>query len=390
MIFDAAEYRARLAKTRAGMAREGVDVLVESDPANMFYLTGYDGWSFYIPQAVILLLEDSEPLWIGRGLDLNGARRTAFMGHENIMAYPEDLFERPDDRHPMQFVAREIERRGRGRTRIGLARDCQFFTARSRDALTASLPNARFVDCDLLVNRVRLVKSPAEIALMADASRITERIMAAFFEVVRPGVRECDAAAEIHKAQTMGTAEFGGDYPASIPFLAAGPNSATTHLTWSDRRFTDNEVACLQASGVRHRYHSPMARTLHLGRPPKRLVEMNDIVLEGMEATLAAATPGRACEDVEAVWRGVIARYGLTKESRIAYSVGIGYPPDWGERTASFRPGDKTVLEPNMTFHLFLGMWMEDWGFAVSETIRITGTGAEAMASVPRGLRVKD
>jgi Xaa-Pro aminopeptidase len=234
------------------------------------------------------------------------------------------------------------------------------------------------------------VKSPAEIALMADASRITERIMAAFFEVVRPGVRECDAAAEIHRVQTTGTPEFGGDYPASIPFLASGPHSATTHLTWTDRRFTDNETACLQASGVRHRYHSPMARTLHLGTPPKKLVDMNKIVLEGMDATLEAAKPGNACEEVEAVWRASIARYGLTKESRIAYPVGIGYPPDWGERTASFRPGDKTVLEPNMTFHLFLGMWMEDWGFAVSETIRIAEAGAVPMASVPRGLHVKN
>jgi ectoine hydrolase len=388
MIFDRTEYEGRIAKARASMARHGIDVLVECDPANMFYLTGYDGWSFYIPQAVILPLEGAEPLWIGRGLDLNGARLTTFLKRENILAYPEDLFERTD-RHPMQFFAGEMERCGWAKKTIGITRDCQQFTTRSREALIAALPNARFVDCDLLVNRLRLVKSPAEIAFMSDASRITERIMATFFEEVQPGVRECDVSAEVHKVQTMGTSAYAGDYPASIPFFASGPQSATTHLTWTDRRFTGDETVSLQASGVRARYHSPMARTMHLGKPPQKLVDMNAIVLEGMEATLAAARPGVTCEAVEAVWRAAIARHGLTKESRIAYPVGIGYPPDWGERTASFRPGDRTILEPNMTFHLFLGMWMEDWGFAISETIRITDTGAAPLANVPRGLHVK-
>ena len=69
MVFDAAEYAERLARVRLRMMRLGIDVLVESDPANMYYLTGYDGWSFYIPQAVILPLEKTDPLWIGRGLD---------------------------------------------------------------------------------------------------------------------------------------------------------------------------------------------------------------------------------------------------------------------------------------------------------------------------------
>ena len=387
MLFEAKEYADRLRRVRARMARQGIDLLVESDPANMFYLSGYDGWSFYIPQAVILPVAEEEPLWIGRGLDINGARLTSWLKRENILAYPEDLFERAD-RHPMQFFAAEIDKRGWGKGTVGIARDCQAMTARSRDALMAALPNARFKDSDGIVNWERLVKSPAELSYMRDAARITERLMDSFFQSVRPGVRECDAAAIVQKVATEGTAEFAGDYPASIPFFACGPNTATTHLTWSERRFGANETAILQASGVRRRYHAPMARRMQLGKPPAKLVEMDKIVRGGMDETMAAAKPGNTCEAVEAVWRAALARHGLTKESRIAYPVGIGYPPDWGERTASFRPGDKTVLAPDMTFHLFLGVWMEDWGFAVSETIRITDNGAEALASVPRALRV--
>ena len=76
----------------------------------------------------------------------------------------------------------------------------------------------------------------------------------------------------------------------------------------------------------------------------------------------AAVRVGATCEGVEAAWREVIAHHGLSKSGRIGYSIGVGYPPDWGERTMSLRPGDTTVLEANMTFHMILGIWMDGWG----------------------------
>ena len=102
--------------------------------------------------------------------------------------------------------------------------------------------------------------------------------------------------------------------------------------------------------------------------------------------TLAAIKPGMRCEEVELVWREHIAKAGLEKESRIGYSMGLNYPPDWGEHTASLRPGDQTVLEPNMTFHMILGMWMENYGFECSESFRVTEKGCETFANFPRKL----
>ena len=85
----------------------------------------------------------------------------------------------------------------------------------------------------------------------------------------------------------------------------------------------------------------------------------------------------------------MIARAGYEKRSRIGYSIGLNYPPDWAEQTASMRPGDTTVLEPNMCFHLMLGMWMEDWGYELSETIRITEAEPELLTEFPQQLFVK-
>ena len=84
------------------------------------------------------------------------------------------------------------------------------------------------------------------------------------------------------------------------------------------------------------------------------------------------------------------AKAGLEKESRIGYAMGLNYPPDWGEHTASLRPGDNTILTTNMTFHMILGMWMDDYGFECSESFRVTENGCETLADFPRKLFLID
>jgi Xaa-Pro aminopeptidase len=85
----------------------------------------------------------------------------------------------------------------------------------------------------------------------------------------------------------------------------------------------------------------------------------------------------------------VIARHGIEKDSRIGYPVGIGYPPTWGELTASIRAGDRTELQPNMTFHCIPAIWMEKYGLVISETFAVTENGAECFADFPRTLLSK-
>jgi DNA (cytosine-5)-methyltransferase 1 len=111
-------------------------------------------------------------------------------------------------------------------------------------------------------------------------------------------------------------------------------------------------------------------------------------VLEGMEAGLEVARPGRTCEDIANAFFAVLGRWGIVKDNRTGYSIGLSYPPDWGERTMSLRPGDRTPLEPGMTFHFMTGLWLDDWGFEMSESIVIEERGARCLARVPRELFV--
>jgi len=386
--FERSEYEARIARVKASMDVHGIDVLVAADPANMNYLTGYDGWSFYTPQAVVVAGSLDEPICIVRGIDANGARATTFLADENIIGYPDHYVQNPDC-HPMDCVAEEITRRGLGNATIGVEMDAYYYSAAAHAALIQGLPNASFKNANVLVNWVRIVKSPREIDYMRQAARIMDRVMQTAIDTIAPGVRQCDAVAGIYHAQVAGIDDYGGGYTALCPMLPTGKGTSTPHLTWSDDVFEVGQPTILELAATRFHYHCPQARTLFLGQPPQRLVDVSKYVVDGLDAALGAVRPGVTCEEVEAAWREAIAGSGLVKDSRIGYSCGLNYPPDWGEHTASLRPGDRTVMEPDMTFHCIPGIWGDDWGIEISECFRVTDDGAEPLCTTPRQLFIK-
>jgi ectoine hydrolase len=387
--FPETEYADRLAKTRAEMERRSLDVLLVTDPANMYYLTGYDAWSFYVTQAVIVPLAEEPPIWVGRGMDAPSAVITTGLPRERILTYADDYVESPT-KHPMQHIGKVLAESGWGRARIGVESDAYYFTARQLQVLRESLPEAEFPDAYLLVNWIRTVKSPQEIVYMRQAARILERVMRVAVDAVNVGTRECDAAALISQAQISGTPEYGGDAPAAFPAILSGEKAGTPHSSWSDAPFRADTATCLELSGCRLRYHCAMSRTVYLGTPPDEIKRLAEVVREGMADALAAAGPGRQCQDVEAAWRQTIGRAGYVKPSRIGYSIGVNYPPNWADHTASLRAGDTTEMVPDMTFHLMLGMWMDGWGYEASETFRVTEDGYELFAHFPQQLFVKD
>ncbi|TWH01757.1 ectoine hydrolase [Nocardioides sp. J9] len=385
--FDASEYDARLAKTRTAMAESGFDVLVVGDPANINYLTGYNAWSFYTPQ-VLIIPAAGDLVFYTREVDASGAVMTTRLSESQVRAFPERYVHQPDC-HPMDWIAADMMEKDLGRGTVAVEMDTAYYTVRAHKSLENGLPGATIVSAQELVNWVRSVKSDLEIAKMRTAGKIMTNVMTTALDFIEPGVRQCDAVAEIYATAVRGLPDAGGDFTAIVPMIPTGPGTGIPHLTWSDKPFKQGEATVLELGACYERYHSPLARTIFLGQPPERLVSTADIVSEGMEAALAAVRPGVLAEDVERAWRDVISRYGLTKATRIGYSIGVGYPPDWGERTISLRPGDKTALVPNMTFHMILGMWMDGWGYELSESFVVTETGHERFASVPWGLTVK-
>jgi len=386
--FTRAEYATRLAKTRAAMATEGIDLLYVSDPSNMAWLTGYDGWSFYVHQGV-LVPPEGEPVWFGRGQDANGAKRTAYLAADNIVGYA-DHYVQSTERHPMDFLSTVIADRGWGKLVIGVEMDNYWFSAAAFAALQKHLPNARFVDATALVNWQRAVKSPQELDYMRIAAKIVGAMHQRIVDRIEPGMRKCDLVAEILDAGTRGVEGYGGDYPAIVPLLPSGADASAPHLTWDDRPMRRGEGTFFEIAGCYKRYHCPLSRTVFLGKPTDAFRDAEKATLEGMEAGLAAAKPGNTCEDIANAFFAVLKKYGITKDNRTGYPIGLSYPPDWGERTMSLRPGDRTELKPGMTFHFMTGLWLEDMGLEITESIAISDTGYDLLADVPRQLFVKD
>ena len=389
--FTLREYGERLQRVQAVLAGRDVEALVVADPANIYYLTGYNAWSFYTPQCLVVPTT-GVPHLFARAMDAQGAHYTAALGPHEIHGYPESLIHRPDE-HPFDWIAEQgvdlgVLPRGPGH-RIAAELDAHFFSARGFLALQQGLAGTEIIDSQELVNWVRLVKSPAEQDMLRYAGQIAEHVMLTALGAIEAGRRQCDIIADIQHAQTAGLEGFGGDYPAIVPMLPTGATAGTPHLTWSDRVMRHGEAATIELAGVYQRYHAPLARTVSLGKPPSYLADCASAVTEGYEALAEELRPGRTPHDVHAAFTRSIGRHGLTKESRIGYSIGIGYPPDWGERTVSLRAGSETVLEAGMAFHVILGMWMDGWGYETSEPVLITSDGVRRLTSVPGGLTVK-
>ena len=374
--------------TKQKMNDNGVEVLIVTDPANMNYITGFDGWSFYVHQGLIVMIDQDEPIWFGRGQDGNAARLTTWLSEENIKAYTDDYVQSLV-KHPMDFVSDIIKERGYQNKIVGTEMDTYYYTAKCQERLVANLPNARFKDATNLVNWVKIVKSDIEIDYIKKAAVIVENTMQTAFDSINVGVRQNEAAANVYHTQIYGTKEYGGDYTAIAPLMPSGIRTSTPHLSWTDEPYKDGDTVIVEIAGNYRRYHCPLSRTVILGEATQKVQDLASVVVEGISATLDIIKPGITCEDIERAWAKSIAKSGFIKDSRVGYSFGLAYPPDWGEHTISLRPGDKTILQPNMTFHFMPGIWLDDCGVDISEPIRITETGVELLTNYPRRLLIK-
>ncbi|WP_299843373.1 M24 family metallopeptidase [uncultured Jannaschia sp.] len=382
--FPTAEYLDRLARARGAMERRGLSALLVTDPSNMNWLTGYDGWSFYVHQGVVLSL-DAAPVWWGRGMDAAGALRTVWMPADRIEGYP-DIYVQNPDAHPMETLA-PLLRRAAGEGAIGVEMDNYYYSAKAHAVLSERLGALR--DATGLVNWCRAVKSPAELVYMRRAARIVERMHATIREMAEPGLPKNALVAEIYRAGIEGADGQWGDYPAIVPMAPSGLDATAPHLTWDDRPLKRGEATFFEIAGVHRRYHCPQSRTLFLGEPAAHFRRAEEAVLAATEAGLAAVRPGNTCGDVARAFNGRLNAAGFEKESRCGYSIGLSYPPDWGERTMSFRGDDRTVLEPGMAFHFMPALWLDDGGIEMTEPVLVTETGAERLCDTPTGLWVK-
>ena len=388
MLFTVDEYKKRLKKVQSSMQEKGIELLISQDTANMNYLTGYDAWSFYYAQCVIVHVNAEEPICFVRAQDAGGAYIKTYLKDENIIKYHEKYIHTWPS-HPYDNLVEIIKQRKWDKLSIGLEMDSHYFTAYCYEKIKQGLPNAKLKDSERLVNWVRLVKSNAEINYMKSAALISQKGMKTAMETINPGVRQCDAVAEIQRTLFKGTPEFGGEYSGITTLLPTGKGTSASHLTATQDKFVEGEATIVEISGVYKRYHVPLARTVLLGKPEQKKVDAMKATIEALETGISVVKPGNTADDVAQKFWGVLDKYNIKKESRTGYSIGIGYPPDWGEHTLNISKGDKTILQPNVTFHMIAVMQFGDWGVEASESVRVTETGSQLFCNMSKELHIK-
>ncbi|MDC0031724.1 M24 family metallopeptidase [Candidatus Pelagibacter sp.] len=388
MLFTKDEYKKRLKKVQIAMQDKGIELLISHDTANMNYLTGYDAWSFYYAQCVLVHVNADEPICFVRAQDAGGAYIKTYLKDENIIQYHEKYIH-TWPLHPYDYLVETIKDRKWDKLNIGLEMDSHYFTAFCYEKIKQGLPNSKIKDSDRLVNWARLVKSEAEINLMKSAAIISQKGMKTAMEVINPGVRQCDAVGEIQKSLFYGTPEFGGEYSSIATLLPTGKGTSASHLTATQDKFVTGEATIVELSGVYKRYHVPMARTVLLGKAEQKKIDAMKATNEALDAGFSVVRAGNTADDVAQKFWGVLDKYNIKKDSRTGYSIGIGYPPDWGEQTLNISKGDKTVLQPNVTFHMIAVMQFGEWGVEASESVRVTENGHELFCNFSRDLNIK-
>lgn len=376
IAFPMIEYERRLKQLRQDMDDYGIDAMMVTTPHNICYLSGFDSVGYYYFNALIVP-RDGEPFAVPRLLEDSG-----------INAYTWIEISRPyqDFEDPMDKVRDALAEFNLLDKKIGYEKSCWFFTAVQQERLFSKCPKTKFIDASGIVEKSRLIKSDYEVEMIKRAALATEAGMKAGIAAVRAGVTENDVAAEIQYAMT----KAGSEWPAIAPFVASGSRGAIGHATWSGRVIQQDELVFLEIAGAVRRYHAPMMRTVAVGNVNPKLYECEKLVMEAFDAAVDAIKPGVPAGEVDAVTRRIIAKstIGAQQSSRVAYSVGIGMSPDWGEgQILSMQPKEERPLRENMTFHLL--PWVQIpgiGGVGITETIRVTSNGCEILTNFERKL----
>ncbi|MFN8590583.1 MAG: Xaa-Pro peptidase family protein [Thermomicrobiales bacterium] len=378
LFFSLEEYRERLAKLRAGMAARGLDVLLVHTPENIYYLSGYQTPGYYTYQCIIVPLA-GEPIMFTRYLEETNVRGLSWI---DTRAYYLDT------QDPAAETIRTLQEHGLTDKTIGVEESAWFLSIADYRKLQEGLPNATFVDASGSVEHLRLIKSDQEIAYIRQAAVACDDGMRRAIEIAAEGVSEDDLALALY----AGAFVHGSEYMSLPPFVASGYRSALAHATWSGRKLERGDVVFLEHAGVIHRYSAALIRCLSVGEPSEKVKRMDEAARAGLRAAIATAAPGVPANVVDRACRGAIRDLGFGDyfRHRTGYSIGINFPPDWGEgHIMSIKETETRPLEVGMTFHCVPGLF--DYGHAAvgcSQTILITENGCEPLSTIPEQLFV--
>ena len=379
--FDAKEFAERRVRSCSALAEQGLDGLLIFRQESMYYLTGYDTFGYVFFQC-LLLEADGRTTLLTRAPDLRQAQQTSDISDIRIWV---DL----PDANPAEILREILEERGLKGAKLGVEYEAYGLTAANGRRLEAALAGfASLTDASLLVSRLRLVKSPAEIAYLRRAGELADAALTAAEGLAKPGGYEGDILAEMQGAIYRG----GGDDPANEFIIGSGPQALLCRYHTGRRHLEANDQLTLEWAGVYRHYHAAMMRTLTIGDRPDKQREMHAAAKDALLAVEDKLRPGNTVGEAFDAHAATLDKAGY-REARMnacGYSMGTTFAPNWMDWPMLYH-GNPVVLRPGMVFFVHIIIFDSEAGLAMTlgRSSLIGETASETLSQASLDLDVQ-
>jgi Xaa-Pro aminopeptidase len=358
----------RVARVRAEMEAQGVDVVLLSVGPDLPYLTGNEAMPLERLTMLVLPRDGDAVLVVPR---LEAPR---VVDQPDVFAI--QPWNETDD--PIDLVA--TLSKGASVAAIG-----DHTWARFLVDLLAALPATTFRRASTVVSPIRSRKDAAEIAALraagAAADRVARQLQSG--EIAMVGRTEADVSSDLSRRLI---AE--GHERVNFAIVGSGPNGASPHHSASGRVLERGDLVVCDFGGRMDGYCSDITRTVALGEAPRAAVDAYAVLREAQQAAVAAAVVGTPCEEVDAVARRIITAAGFGDRFIHRTGHGIGMEEHEDPYIVS---GNHVALAPGHAFSVEPGIYTpEQWGMRLEDIVVATDAGPEPLNTVDHGLVVLD
>jgi Xaa-Pro aminopeptidase len=375
MAFPETEFRDRVEKLRGFMAEKGLDALLVTEVPNVCYMTGFET---FVPNnfACLILPGQGEPTLQVAEFEIPGALLNSWVQDVRATKFNDA------DATAKEFAGILRQHRLDGK-RIGLETKLNGFTIELYERLKSALPGAQFVDASDLVFRARLVKSPAELALMRKAADIVRQALDETLRSVRAGMSENDIAAIAYAALAKG----GSEYFSCQPCVMGAHRAGWIHTSQRGMRVEPGQTVMMEMGAFCHRYMSAVMHTVAVGEPSQAVRRLVKAAHETLDLVQQAVRPGRTSHDVACeVKKGLEpVKDEAYSTGMFGYAVGLSFPPTWREGSFMIAEGVQQTFSPGMAFMTPVTLRHPGvLGIGFTDTFVVTETGCEALTAHDR------
>ena len=374
MVFTKEEYRSRIGRLNALLAKIGIDVYIGSTPENLNYFAGFDPLGLYFYQHLSHRAGDDEPSLLTHKCEKELARTQTWIRHITIWQHGDD---------PLQMTLERLRELGvKPGSRVGLEMGNWYLKASTYHGLVQALPGVEFVDVTDEILKLRTIKSPAEIDFMRQAAKFSDIGFAALVDALKPGVTEAELLVSAQSAMVLA----GSEYP-TLPFIiGSGPRSGLFHAVPTARRVDAGDPVMVELTGSWKRYNSNIVRTIVAGKASAGLKELWRIVNESFWRPFELIRPGTPVSAIDRLSREIRKDYAAYIPARAGFGMGVAYPPVWAGRP-DVLIGNDEPLEEGMIFSLEPSIAQYRGATVIfGYNILVTATGAEILQRTDKNL----